>query len=90
MNPGDAITLKIRGRRGAELELKWKLGSRQEISYELRDSDSVTPAQRLRRSAWLKGEAQAAEPAQPGAANPEPISPRVANTGVADTGVIKK
>jgi predicted metalloprotease with PDZ domain len=90
MKPGDTITLKVRGRRSGERELKWNLGSRQEISYELRDSDSVTPAQRLRRSAWLKGEAQAAEPAQPGAANPEPISPRVANTGVADTGVIKK
>jgi predicted metalloprotease with PDZ domain len=90
MNPGDTITLKVRGRRSAERELKWKLGSHQEISYELRDSDSVTPALRVRRSAWLKGEAQAAEPAQPGAASLEPISPGVINTGVTNTGVTKK
>ncbi len=90
MNPGDTITLKVRGRRSAERELKWKLGSHQEISYELRDSDSVTPALRARRSAWLKGEAQAAEPAQPGAASLEPISPGVINTGVTNTGVTKK
>jgi predicted metalloprotease with PDZ domain len=95
MNPGDAITLKIRGRRGAERELKWKLGSRQEISYELKDSDNITPALHLRRAAWLKGEAQGAEPAQPGAANLEPISPGVIRTGVVsirvtDAGVTKK
>ncbi len=90
MNPGDTITLKVRGRRSAERELKWKLGSHQEISYELRDSDSVTPALRARRSAWLKGEAQAPEPAQPRAASLEPISSGVINTGVTNTGVTKK
>jgi predicted metalloprotease with PDZ domain len=35
--PGDTITLKIRARRGGERELKWKVGSREEISYELKD-----------------------------------------------------
>ena len=58
MNPGDSLTVKVRSRRGAERELKWKIGSRQEISYEAKDLDQVTPQQRARRAAWLKGEAQ--------------------------------
>jgi predicted metalloprotease with PDZ domain len=82
MNPGNTITVKVRARRGGERDLKWKLGSRQESSYELKDVDSVTAEQRLRRAAWLKGEAQAAEPAQPGAANRESVSPGVTSTGV--------
>jgi predicted metalloprotease with PDZ domain len=55
---GDTITLKVRSRRGGEHELKWKVGAREEISYELKDVDSVSPEQQARRSAWLKGEAQ--------------------------------
>ena len=60
-NPGDALTLKVRGRRGGERELKWKVGGRQEISFEVVDLDQVTAEQRARRSAWLKGEAQDAD-----------------------------
>jgi predicted metalloprotease with PDZ domain len=56
--PGDAIALKVRGRRGGERELRWMAGSREEISYTLIDADKVTPEQRARRAAWLKGEAQ--------------------------------
>jgi predicted metalloprotease with PDZ domain len=58
LSPGDLLTIKVRSRRGGERELKWKVGSRQEISYEVRDLDDLTPAQRARRAAWLKGEAQ--------------------------------
>jgi predicted metalloprotease with PDZ domain len=58
VSPGDMITVKIRGRRGAERELKWKVGSREEGSYEMKDLDAVTPEQRARRAAWLKGEAE--------------------------------
>jgi predicted metalloprotease with PDZ domain len=58
LNPGDTLTLKIRGRRGGERELKWKVGGRQEISYEVEDLDRITADQRARRAAWLKGEAQ--------------------------------
>ena len=58
LNPGDTLTVKIRSRRGADRELKFKVGSRQEISYELRDLDQITIDQRARRLAWLKGEAQ--------------------------------
>jgi len=58
LTPGDTLTLKVRGRRGAERELKWKVGSRVEISYEVKDLELVTPEQHARRVAWLKGEAQ--------------------------------
>jgi len=60
LNPGDTLTLKTRGRRGGERELKWKVGDRQEISYEVKDLEQVTAEQRARRAAWLKGEAQEA------------------------------
>lgn len=58
MSPGKTITLKIRSRRAGERELKWKLGSRQELSYELKDLDQIAPEQQARRAAWLRGEAQ--------------------------------
>lgn len=63
MNPGDALTVKIRPRRGAERELKWTIGSRQEVSYDVKSLDQVTEQQRARRAAWLKGEAQGASSA---------------------------
>ncbi|MHB8218062.1 MAG: M61 family metallopeptidase [Candidatus Sulfotelmatobacter sp.] len=59
LNPGDAITVKVRGRRGVERELKWKAASREEISYYIKDVENVTAGQRARRAAWLKGEAEA-------------------------------
>jgi predicted metalloprotease with PDZ domain len=58
LKPGDKLGLKVRGRRGGERELKWKVGSREEISYELKDVERVTAEQRARRAAWLKGEAE--------------------------------
>ena len=58
LTPGDVVTVKIRPRRGAERELKWKLGSREEVSYELNDLGKVTAEERARRAAWLQGEAQ--------------------------------
>ena len=57
MHPGETVTVKIRNRQG-EHELRWKLGSREETEYEVKDLASVSPAQRARRSAWLKGEVQ--------------------------------
>jgi predicted metalloprotease with PDZ domain len=56
--PGDTLAVKVRPRRGAERELKWKVGSRQEISYQLKDLENVTAEQRARRAMWLKGEAE--------------------------------
>ena len=64
MTPGDTITLTIRPRRGAERELKWKLGGREETSYELREVENVSSEQRAQRAAWLKGEAQNTQPSR--------------------------
>jgi predicted metalloprotease with PDZ domain len=58
MSPGETITLKTPSRRTGDRELKWKLGSRQELSYELKDLNQITPEQGARRAAWLKGEAE--------------------------------
>jgi predicted metalloprotease with PDZ domain len=60
LNPGDTLTIRVRSRGGLERELKWKVGSRQEIAYQVKDLDQVTAEQRARRAAWLKGEAQSA------------------------------
>lgn len=57
--PGDTLAVKVRPRRGAEHELKWKVGSRQEIAYQLKDLESITGEQHTRRAMWLKGEAEA-------------------------------
>ena len=59
LNPGDWLSVKVQSRRGGgERQLKWKVGGRQEVQYEVKDLDHVTAAQRARRAAWLKGEAQ--------------------------------
>jgi predicted metalloprotease with PDZ domain len=58
MNAGEIISVKTRS-RGAERHLQWKVAERQEISYQVKDLDHVTPEQRARRIAWLKGEAKA-------------------------------
>jgi len=58
LSPGDTITVKVRSRRGGGRELKWKVGSREEISYELKDMEKITAEQRARRAAWLKGDVE--------------------------------
>ena len=58
LKPGDTLQLKVRSRRGEERELQWKVGSRQETSYQVKDLDTVTSEQRAHRAAWLKGEAE--------------------------------
>jgi predicted metalloprotease with PDZ domain len=58
LHPGDALTVKVRSRRGSDREVSWNVGSRQEIFYQVKDLDSVTPDQRAHRAAWLKGEAE--------------------------------
>jgi predicted metalloprotease with PDZ domain len=65
LNPGDTITVKVR-RHGGERELKWKVIGRQDMAYEIKDLDQITPEQRARRTAWLKGEAQAVAAANMG------------------------
>ena len=71
LNPGDTLTVKVRTRHGIDRELKWKVGSRQETSYEVTDVDEVTTSQRARRRAWLRGEAQGAVVVTTGTAGTE-------------------
>jgi predicted metalloprotease with PDZ domain len=84
LSPGENLTLKVRSRRGNERELKWKVGSRQEISYEVKDLDQVTSEQHARRVAWLKGEAQDAPETASGSS-----ATRVVETGANETGTNK-
>jgi predicted metalloprotease with PDZ domain len=52
---GDTLHLKVRGENG-ERELQWKLSSRSEVEFLLQDVENMTPQQRARRAAWLRGE----------------------------------
>jgi len=65
MNSGETISVKILS-PGPQRDLQWKVAQREEVSYQVRDLDHVTPEQRARRAAWLKGEAEVASgvPAQ--------------------------
>jgi predicted metalloprotease with PDZ domain len=64
LRPGDNIHLTVRSVSG-QRELSWTLGSREEIEFELKDLDNITPQQRARRAAWLAGENE-----KPGDARP--------------------
>ena len=55
---GGELRLRVR-RSGTERELRWKVGGREEIEFELKDLQNVAPQQRARRAAWLKGESGA-------------------------------
>jgi len=61
LKPGDTLTVKIKSRR-EEKELTWKVGSREETSYEVRELAQVMPEQRAHRGAWLRGEAESLGP----------------------------
>lgn len=63
LTPGETVSVKIRS-QGPDRELHWKVAARQEISYQVRDLDQITPEQRVHRAAWLKGEAESGVPAQ--------------------------
>ena len=57
LTAGDTITVKLRSRGSLERELKWKAGSQEEITYELKNMEKTTAEQMAHRAAWLKGEA---------------------------------
>jgi len=57
LQPGDVMRLHIR-RHGNEREIQWKVGSAEEVEFDVKDVDNVTTQQRARRIAWLRGEAQ--------------------------------
>jgi predicted metalloprotease with PDZ domain len=54
---GDTLRLRVPDAAG-ERELHWKVGSREEVEFELKDVDNITAKQKARRAAWLKGESQ--------------------------------
>jgi predicted metalloprotease with PDZ domain len=56
---GETLRLRVRNGRG-ESEVVWKVGSREEVEFELKDVDNPTPEQKARRAAWLSGEDQPA------------------------------
>jgi predicted metalloprotease with PDZ domain len=64
LKPGDTIQLKVSSRHGAKI-LSWNAGSHQEMTFQLKDVDNLTPEQRARRAAWLKGEAQTSGAVRP-------------------------
>jgi len=64
LSPGDTLSLRVRGQSG-ERELKWKVGARVRANFELKDDDKITPDQKARRAAWLRGESQTSPEANP-------------------------
>jgi predicted metalloprotease with PDZ domain len=64
LHPGETVRLRVRNSAG-ERELQWTMGARQEIELDLADLDKVTPEQKARRSAWLRGETQGTEETRP-------------------------
>jgi predicted metalloprotease with PDZ domain len=57
LRPGDTLKLRVR-REGHERDLQWRLGSKEEVEFQLQDVENITPQQKARRAAWLKGEPQ--------------------------------
>ncbi len=54
---GETLRLRVRN-RGGEREVAWKMGSREEVEFDLKDVENLTPEQKARRAAWLSGEDQ--------------------------------
>jgi len=59
LRAGEMIHLRVRSSRG-EHPLQWRVGSREDVEYLLKDVDNVTAQQKARRAAWLRGESQPA------------------------------
>ncbi len=64
LRPGEPVRLRVRNSAG-ERELQWTEGTRQDIELNLVDLDQVTPEQKARRGAWLRGETQKTEETRP-------------------------
>ena len=62
--PGDIIRVDVKSDRGPR-QLSWKLGSREEVEFALKDLDKMSPQQRARRAAWLAGEDEKTGEARP-------------------------
>jgi predicted metalloprotease with PDZ domain len=57
LRPGDIVKLRVR-RDGQARDVQWRLGSKEEVEFRLQDVENITPQQKARRAAWLKGESQ--------------------------------
>ncbi len=55
LRPGETMRLRVTGQAGPR-ELAFLVGSKEEKDFALVDVASLTPAQRIRRAAWLSGE----------------------------------
>jgi len=54
---GDTVKLRAVGRKGSR-EIKLLLGGQSQDEFSFSDAGGATPAQRARRAAWLRGEAE--------------------------------
>ncbi len=52
LGPGATLHLLVR-RDAAQYQMQWKLGSREQTIFQLRDLPSLAPQQKARRAAWL-------------------------------------
>jgi len=57
LRAGDTIHLRVRNHRG-DRELHWKLESQEQVEFRLADVDHISPQQKARRAAWLRGESE--------------------------------
>jgi predicted metalloprotease with PDZ domain len=57
IHPGDILHLQIKNASGKH-DLQWKVGTNEQLRFELNDMDNLTPQQKARREAWLKGESE--------------------------------
>ncbi len=64
LRPGDTIHLRVR-HHSSEREMQWKIGSREEVEFDLKDVENVTAQQKARRAAWLRGESEPAGDSKP-------------------------
>ena len=64
LHPGEMIHLRVRNSRGEHM-LQWRIGSREQVEYAVKDVDNITAQQKARRAAWLRGESQSTGDARP-------------------------
>jgi predicted metalloprotease with PDZ domain len=64
LRPGDMLRLQIKNSLGKR-DLQWKVGAGDEMQFELNNMDNLTPQQKARRAAWLRGESEILGDKQP-------------------------
>ena len=57
LHPGDMLRLQIKNALGKR-EMQWTVGARDFVHFELNDMDNISPQQKARRAAWLRGESE--------------------------------